>query len=160
MKVLMVDDETAMRERLSALLAGVANAQVRHVEQDATVAMLNAAAWRPDVVILDVLLRGAAAIRMLEAIKKEWPHMAVVISAWVEQPYGDVYLKCGADALLDKSCGWDDLGALLFMRAAQLASREGVQLQARAPSLDGRTAGNAVAAGGSWPVADGRRQSK
>ena len=118
MKVLMAEDEVAMRERLAALLVGVADVQLRCVEQDAAVAMLNVAAWRPDVVIMDVFMRGAAAVALLEAIKKEWPDMAVVISAWVEQPYGHVYLKCGADAFLDKSSDWEELGALLRARRA------------------------------------------
>ena len=125
MKVLMAEDEVAMRERLAALLAGVAGVQLRCVEQDAAVAMLNVAAWRPDVVIMDVFMRGAAAVAILEAIKKEWPDMTVVISAWVEQPYGHVYLKCGAHAFLDKSSDWEELGALLRARRALAAAGAG-----------------------------------
>ncbi|MCX7143349.1 MAG: response regulator [Proteobacteria bacterium] len=128
MKVLMADDEAAMRDRLAELMAGVENAQLRFVEQDAVVAMLNAAAWRPAVVILDVFMRGAATLRVLEEMKKEWPGMAVVISAWVDQPYGHVYLNCGADGFLDKSGGWEALGALVLERAARAA----------APRVDGR----------------------
>ncbi len=126
MKVLMADDEAAMRDRLTGLTAGVANAQLRFVEQNAAVAMLIAAAWRPDVVILDVSMRGAATLRVLEEIKKEWPGMAVVISAWVEQAYANAYLQCGADGFLDKSDGWEALGALLRQRAA-LAAAGGVE---------------------------------
>lgn len=125
MKVLMAEDEAVMRERLGALLAGVAGVQLRYVEQDAAVAMRNVAAWRPDVVIMDVLMRGAAARGVLEAIKKEWPDMAVVISAWVEQPYGHVYTKCGADAFLDKSGSWEEVGALLRERRALADDRPG-----------------------------------
>jgi len=124
MKVLMADDEAAIRERLTGLMAGAANAQLRFVEQDAVVAMLNVSAWRPDVVILDVFLRGATTLGMLQAIKKEWPGITVVISAWVEQPYGHVYVKCGADAFLDKSGGWDDLGELLRERGVAVGAVE------------------------------------
>ena len=123
MKVLMAEDEAAMRDRLTGLMAGAANAQLRFVEQDAAVTVLNAASWRPDVVILDVFMRGAAALRVLEELKKEWPGMAVVISAWVDQPYGHVYLDCGADAFLDKSGGWEALGAFLLERGAVAAAR-------------------------------------
>ena len=124
MKVLMADDEAAIRERLTGLMAGAANAQLRFVEQDAVVAMLNVSAWRPDVVILDVFLRGSTTLGMLQAIKKEWPGITVVISAWVEQPYGHVYVKCGADAFLDKSGGWDDLGELLRERGVAVGAVE------------------------------------
>lgn len=122
MKVLMADDDTAMRDRLVGLMAGVATAQLRFVEQNAVVAMLNAAAWRPDVVILDVFMRGAATLRLMEEMKKEWPGMAVVISAWMDQPYSHVYLTCGADGFLDKSGGWEALGTLLLERASAAAA--------------------------------------
>jgi len=61
MKVLMAEDEEPMRERLRALMAGSAHAQLRCVTQDAVVLMLTTAAWRPDVVILDIFITGVSA---------------------------------------------------------------------------------------------------
>lgn len=118
----MVDDDASAREVFGQYLGGFAGAQLRIVEQDAAVAMLNTAAWKPDVLVLDIFLRGARTIDMLEAVKREWPGMTVVITAWAVQPYSHVYLRYGAHAFVDKSRGWAELDGLLRGLGAPVAA--------------------------------------
>ena len=113
MKVLMAEDEEPLRERLRVQLAGAANAQLRCVTQDAVVLMLTAAAWRPDVVILDIFMRDVAALELREAIKRLWPGISVVIAARMEQPRDYLYLKYSAEGVLDKTRLWDRLAELM-----------------------------------------------
>ena len=120
MRVLMAEDLESVREHLIWLLAGAGGWELRFVAQDAALATLTAAAWRPEVVILDVRLRGAETLRTLEALKKEWPDMAVVISAFFFEPYHrQAYLRHGADFFFDKSLEWSELIAFLRRRMAQ-----------------------------------------
>ena len=120
MKVLMAEDLESVREHLKGLLAQSAGVQLRFVQQDAALATLSVAAWRPDVVILDVRLRGAEIQAALSALKKEWPGMRVVISAFFFEPHQRAaYLRDGADFFFDKSLEWSEL--IAFLRTVSAA---------------------------------------
>ena len=125
MSVLLTEGPGSVRERLTGLLAEAADFELRFVPQDAALVTLTAAAWRPEVVILDTRLRGAEALRTLEVLKKEWPGMAVVISAFFFGAFErDAYLGRGADFFFDKSREWSEL--IEFLRracAAQAVSK-------------------------------------
>ena len=117
--MLMAEDLASVREHLTGLLAELAGVELRFVAQDAALATLIAATWRPDAVILDIRLRGAEALRAVQALKKEWPGMAVVLCASVIDPcQRDAHLGQGADFFFDKTLEWSELIAFLRLVCA------------------------------------------
>ncbi len=136
MKVLMAEDLGSVREHLRGLLTEFAGVELRFVQQDAALATLTAAAWRPEVVILDVRLRGAETRGALEALKKEWPGMAVVISAFFFEPqHRQDYLRQGADFFFDKSLEWSEL--IAFLRRVSAAQAISSRRDLRQPAPGG-----------------------
>ncbi|MFH1605043.1 MAG: response regulator, partial [Pseudomonadota bacterium] len=136
-KVLMAEDLAAVREYLSALCDESGNAELRFLEQDAMALLQAAADWRPNVVILDIRMRGQTALGVLESLKRDRPDMAVVVSAFFFEPYfRQGYLRNGADFFFDKSLEWNELTAFLRRRQAQLASAGVDVAQMAGPSTD------------------------
>ena len=106
----MAEDLTSVREHLSGLLSEAREIEVRFVEQDMAPLMQAAADWQPEVVILDVRMRGMMTLGILEAIKKQRADTAVAVSAFFFEPYyRDAYLRHGADFFFDKSLEWKEL---------------------------------------------------
>jgi CheY-like chemotaxis protein len=81
-RVLVVDDEPALRELMRAALEPhheVADAS------DATAALELWRTYRPDVVLLDVMLPGASGIDILRQVRSDEtfpPAKVIVVSAW------------------------------------------------------------------------------
>ena len=118
MKVLMAEDLTSVREHLSGLLVEARAVEVRFVGQDTAPLMQAAAEWQPEVVILDVRMRGTMTLGILESIKKERPDTAVAVSAFFFEPYyREAYLRHGADFFFDKSLEWQEL--ITFLRRCE-----------------------------------------
>lgn len=123
MKILMAEDLEPMREHLSGLMAEAGDIELRVVSQDASQVMRTAAAWRPDVIILDIRMRVMRTLDVLEILKKEWPATAVAVSALVfPSDYRELCLGQGADFFFDKSLEWNELMAFLHQRRAQAAA--------------------------------------
>ena len=110
----MAEDLGSAREHLKGLLAEACAVELRFVQQDAALAILTAARWRPEVLILDLRLRGADTLSVVQALKKQWPDMAVVVSALFFEPcQRQTYRSQGADFFFDKSLEWSELIAFL-----------------------------------------------
>ena len=115
MRVLMAEDLESARERLTEMIGDVQDLEVRFVGQDVMSLLQTAGAWRPDVVILDVRMRGMIVLGVLETLKSIWPGMSVVISAFdMDAYYRAAFLKHGADCAIDKSFEWN--GLLTFLQ--------------------------------------------
>lgn len=128
MKVLVAEDLKSVREHLSERLGEAGAVELRFVGQDASPLMLTVADWRPDVVILDIRMRGMMALEVLEVLKKEWPGVAVVVSAFIFQPwYRQGFLTLGADLVIDKSFEWEELIAFVHRRQDMLLASMSLQ---------------------------------
>jgi DNA-binding NtrC family response regulator len=75
-KVLIVDDEAAIRELLSDVLQR--DYQVEEADSGAALQKAYAEA-QPDVVVLDVRLQDANGLELLPQIKKRWPETEVIV---------------------------------------------------------------------------------
>lgn len=75
-RILIVEDEEALREELVELLG--AGADVRGAGRCAEAVSL-AMAWRPSVVLLDYRLPDGTGLDVLQTLKAEFPHLAVVV---------------------------------------------------------------------------------
>lgn len=117
MRVLMAEDLESVREHLGGLLAEASDIELRFIEQEAAPLAQMAAEWRPDVVILDIRMRGKMTLGILETLKADWPRMAVVVSAFFFEPYyRDAFLRHGADFFFDKTLEWKELVGFLRRR--------------------------------------------
>ncbi|MCX7141625.1 MAG: response regulator [Proteobacteria bacterium] len=120
MKVLMAEDLQSVREHLGNLMADLTDVELRFMAQEAEPLRQAVAQWRPDVVILDLRMRGDITLAVLESIKKTWPGMAVVVSAFFFEPYyRKAFLDLGAELFFDKSVEWAELVEFLRKRRVQ-----------------------------------------
>lgn len=110
LRVLVVDDSTAVRERLVELLASVAG--VADVWQADGVAAASSmlAQRQPDLIVLDFRMRDGSGVDLLRRIRSAGPTPVVVmLTGYPLEPYRVRCLAAGADYFLDKSSEVDRL---------------------------------------------------
>ena len=113
-RVLLVDDSEALRERLRSLIEEVA--QLRVVGEAATVAKALAVIERdpPDAVVLDLNLPDGSGYTVLQAIRRVAGRCRVIVLTQHASP--EHRKRCrllGADHFLDKNADFERLPGLL-----------------------------------------------
>lgn len=105
MKIAVVDDSLPVQQSLGRLLASVSGVEMVGYAEDVRGALGLIDASRPDVVVLDVNLRGHdKGIDVLRHVVAHYPgSKTLVLSNCTEQSVRDVYLHAGANAYFDKS---------------------------------------------------------
>jgi DNA-binding NarL/FixJ family response regulator len=114
MNVLVVDDSKIIRDRLVNLLSGIKGVETVAQAENAKIAMSTYRTIRPEVLILDIRMRGVNGIELLKQIKNE-QHASKVIML-TNFPYPQYKKKCievGADYFLDKSSEFDQVGEII-----------------------------------------------
>lgn len=104
MKVFIVDDSSGVVERLAGIVRRVRG--VEFVGWAATVpeATQSIDKLQPDVVILDLHLKGGSGFDVLTSIKRTSPGIQVIVLTDYPSPqYRRRCLELGAESLLDKS---------------------------------------------------------
>jgi DNA-binding NarL/FixJ family response regulator len=122
-RVLLCDDHKIVREGLKMVLADdpllqvVAEADSGHAVLD-TVQALNGPQGI-DVVLLDIALPGMDGLEVLQALRRDWPGLPVLmLSTYPEKQYAVRCIQLGASGYLNKSTDPDDLIAALRRVAA------------------------------------------
>jgi DNA-binding NarL/FixJ family response regulator len=122
-RVLLGDDHKIVREGLKMVLADdpllqvVAEADSGHAVLD-TVQALNGPLGI-DVVLLDIALPGMDGLEVLQALRRDWPGLPVLmLSTYPEKQYAVRCIQLGASGYLNKSTDPDDLIAALRRVAA------------------------------------------
>ena len=104
MKVLVVDDSLAIQESLGHLLAAIPGVTVAGYAEDVAGALTGIRDLEPDLVVLDVELRGAdRGMDVLLHVVKEHPAVKVIVMSnftWAAMRSG--LLAAGALAYFDK----------------------------------------------------------
>lgn len=119
LRVLLVDDHRLMREGLRKILEGTPGIQVVGEAEDGQSALAAVAASRPDVVVMDVGMKGMNGIEATQRLRKEQPQVRVVaLSTHADKRYVRNMIRAGAAAYVLKESASDDL-----LRAVQAASR-------------------------------------
>ena len=77
-RIVIVDDESLMRSVLKTLLQGAGHVVVGEASNGATALEL-CLKQQPDVVLLDINMPGADGLRVLRAIRKEFPTIKVIM---------------------------------------------------------------------------------
>jgi len=123
LRVLLGDDHKIVREGLKMVLADdpglqvVAEADTGHAVLDTVQALRGPQGL--DVVLLDIALPGMDGMDVLQALRRDWPGLPVLmLSTYPEKQYAVRCIQLGASGYLNKSTDPDDLIAALRRVAA------------------------------------------
>lgn len=102
--VLLVDDHPVVIEGLRKLLDVSGDIDVTGEANDASSAITQAKALRPDVILLDLRMPGATGIQTTRRLREqEYPGAIIILTSYGDQAYVAQALEAGADGYLLKS---------------------------------------------------------
>src|SRR4051794_38726294 len=114
LKVYLVEDSAALRDRLILTLADLGRVEVVGWAGGAAEAIEGCRKLRPHVVILDVQLSQGSGLDVLKAVVPE--QLAALVMVLTNHPYPQYRTKClraGADFFFDKATEFDRVGEVL-----------------------------------------------
>ncbi len=118
-RVLLGDDHRIVREGLKLVLADAPDIAVVAEAASGPEVLQQVATTPPDVVLLDIALPDLDGLEVLQALRREWPGIAVLmLSTYPENQYAARCIKLGAAGYLNKSTDPDDLIAAVRKAAA------------------------------------------
>jgi DNA-binding NarL/FixJ family response regulator len=110
MKVLVVDDSSAVRHRLASRLKELAGIELVAEAADGSGALWYSRTVEPDLVLLDLSLPGPSGIEVLSRLKSgEKPPVVIVLTNNANEPYRVACLGRGADYFFDKSKQFEEM---------------------------------------------------
>jgi DNA-binding NarL/FixJ family response regulator len=102
-KVLVVDDHPLIRQGLAMLINQQQDLEVCGEAEEAIAALRNIAQTRPDIMILDISLKGPDGLEVLKTIRATDPDLPVlVLSMHDENVYAERVLRCRANGYIMK----------------------------------------------------------
>jgi DNA-binding NarL/FixJ family response regulator len=102
-KVLVVDDHPLLRQGLAMLINQQADMQVCGEAEEAHAAMQSIAEKHPDIIILDLSLKGPDGLELLKSIRAAYPDLPVlVLSMHDEAIYAERTLRARANGYIMK----------------------------------------------------------
>jgi CheY-like chemotaxis protein len=117
-RILVVDESLAVRERLSSRLRDAGHA-IAGDASTAAAALELTLSLTPDAVILDVLLADRTGVTIVSSLRAT--SQALIIGIVTNAPeYRRHCLAAGADFVLDKSTEYDAMATALVAAAARL----------------------------------------
>ena len=127
LKVFVVEDSAAVRERLVEMIGEIENVEVVGEAAAYGAAISGILRACPDVALLDIKLADdtGSGIDVLNTVRKGLPAMrAIVMSNYVTPQHAKASADAGAEYFLDKSSDFDRIpGILERMRAAGAGRR-------------------------------------
>jgi len=109
-RILLVEDHTLMRAGIRALLQTFADIEVVGEAGNGREALLQAEACRPDVVLMDIAMKGLNGLEATSRLMKKFPRMRVLIlSMHMNEEYVLQALRAGASGYLPKDAETDEL---------------------------------------------------
>jgi len=112
--VFLVEDSSLIRERLVQMLEAMPAVKVLgHAETPAdAIEQINLT--RPDVVILDIKLKGGSGIKVLRDVKRHMPAIVVVmLTNYATPQFRSECMQAGADYFLDKTNEFQNIATIL-----------------------------------------------
>ena len=124
-KVLLVDDSVAIQQSFGALLTNAPEVEIVGYAEDTATAVASIASNQPDLIVLDVKLRGHdRGIDVLRHVRQHYPGIKVVVLSqfnWTSMRKS--HMDAGALAYFDKATEFrqarDCIAALSKSQAAQ-----------------------------------------
>lgn len=142
-RVLLVDDHAMVRRGMRDFLELHDDLEIVGEAADGAAAIETAAALRPDVVVMDLLMPGVDGIEATTRIKADNPETEIVaITSFVEEARIIAALEAGASGFLLKDAEADELAA-----AIRAAAEGEVHLDPAVAGIVARRMRNGVAGG-------------
>jgi DNA-binding NarL/FixJ family response regulator len=116
MKVYVVEDSAAVRERLLEMIREIEDVEVVGEAGTYDAAVAGIMSTRPDVAVLDIKLAddGGSGIDVLAEVKKGLPAMrAIVLSNYATPQHMKASADAGAEYFLDKSAEFERISEIL-----------------------------------------------
>ena len=126
MKVYVVEDSAAVRERLLEMIREIEDVEVVGEAETYDAAVAGIMSTRPDVTVLDIKLAddGGTGIDVLAEVKKGLPAMrAIVLSNYATPQHMKASADAGAEYFLDKSAEFERIAEILV----QMKNESGVR---------------------------------
>jgi len=136
--ILIVDDEENIRNLVSAYLR--AEGYTVHAAADGPGALKAARAFKPKLIVLDVMLPGMDGLEVLQALRRESDVYVILLTAKSEETDKVVGLSVGADDYLTKPFSPRELVARIkaaLRRYGQTSSPENAVLAFECIRIDG-----------------------
>lgn len=106
-RILIVDDDPAVREALSFALEDGYDVQTAH---DGTAALAVLAFFRPDLILLDLKMKGLDGIQTIESLRRTHPILPVIImTGWSTKEWAERAADLGVSGYLRKPLDLDRL---------------------------------------------------
>ncbi|SDI45119.1 response regulator transcription factor [Propionivibrio dicarboxylicus] len=104
MKLLLVEDSRLLRERLRGMIRAIPGCEIVAEADTELDARLRVDQQRPDVVVLDLRLRGGSGLSVLDYVKARLPDVIIIVlTNYGDAEYRARCLDLGADYFFDKS---------------------------------------------------------
>lgn len=116
MKVFVVEDSAAVRERILELIREIEDVEVVGEAETYDAAVNGILNTRPDVAVLDIKLAddGGSGIDVLVEVKKGMPEMrAIMLSNYATPQHMKASADAGAEFFLDKSADFERIAGIL-----------------------------------------------
>jgi DNA-binding NarL/FixJ family response regulator len=114
MKIFVVEDSDAIRERLVELIGDIEGVVVVGEATCFDEAVDGIRRARPDVAILDIQLASGSGIDVLAAVKGEHPELrAIILTNYATPQHEKAALDAGAEYFLDKSADFERISDVL-----------------------------------------------
>jgi DNA-binding NarL/FixJ family response regulator len=107
-RVLIADDQRAVREALRCVLAFSSQVDVVAEAADGQAALQLVAETHPDVVLMDIQMPVMDGLEATRRIKRQWPGVRVIVLTMYAR-YRAKAVAAGADLFLLKGCAGDTL---------------------------------------------------
>jgi DNA-binding NarL/FixJ family response regulator len=117
LRILLADDHVTMRRGLCLLIDSEPDMQVVSEVSDGGAALREAAAQKPDVVVMDISMPGLSGLAATKAIKQQLPKIAIVtLTRHADDAYVQELLRAGVSGYVLKQSAPSEL--LQAIRAA------------------------------------------
>ena len=113
-RIMIVDDHPVMRDGLAQLLSQEEDLMICGQFEDAATAFEALAQLQPDIVLIDLSLKGSNGLELIKSIKAHYPRtLMLVLSMYDESLYAERVLRAGAAGYIMKQEATEKvLGAL------------------------------------------------
>jgi two-component system OmpR family response regulator len=120
MDVIIIEDSPLILERISSTISSIPGTNITGNAADAQSAIELVKTAKPQLVVLDLLLRSGNGLEVLREIRKQKiPSKVVVLTNYGEEQYRQVCFEEGADYFLDKSSEFDQIEEIVQILVAE-----------------------------------------